>query len=291
MRPVFVLSLVVAAALPPLPASAQRPALLPVDSSTVIVFHRTKGSHVVGRVVAADDSSLTVVTLKSARVVLPRRSVESWRVRRGTFTGAGFRDTDLNTSRLFFGPTARTLERGRSYLAAYDVFIGAGAYGVSDRVMLSLGSSMMEQADGGHVGPAWVDARVGIVRSPKAAFAVGALWGTVTGPGGGSIGNGYAVVTFGSNDHAVTVMGGYPFTRRNIANQPTFMLGGETRVSSHFKLMTEVWRVPSTTGTHTVWGVRWFGDRMAVTVGAIHRVDGHLRAFPVGPWLDIAFHW
>lgn len=290
MRPVLVWSLVVAAALPalpPLPASAQQKALPPVDSNSVIVFSRTKGSRVVGRVVAADDTSLTVVTLKSARVVLPRRSVDSWHLRRGTFTASGFRDTDLNTSRLFFGPTARTLERRGGYVAAYDVFIWAGAYGVSDRVMFSLGSAMLEDSEGRRGGPAWVDARVGILRSPKAALAVGALWGTWRGPGGGSIGNGYAVVTLGSNDHAFTAMGGYPFARNNVASEPTFMLGGETRVSSHLKLITEVWRVPETTGTHAVWGVRWFRDGLAVSVGAIHRLDSHLRAFPVAPWLDI----
>ena len=135
MRP-LVVWFVVAAVLPPLPASAQQKALPPVDSNSVIVFSRVKGSNVVGRVLAADDTSLTVVTLKSARVVLPRRSVESWHVRRGTFTARGFRDADLHTTRLFFGPTARTLERGAAYGAAYDVFVFAGAYGVSDRVMI-----------------------------------------------------------------------------------------------------------------------------------------------------------
>jgi len=281
---------VIAAVLSPVPASAQQKALPPVDSNSVIVFDRTKGSNVVGRVVAADDTSLTVVTLKSARVVLPHRSVESWHVRRGTFTAGGFRDTDLHTSRLFFGPTARTLERRGGYVAAYDVFIFAGAYGVSDRVMFSLGGSMMENEKGERGGPSWVDARVGILRSPKVAFAVGALSARWAGRGGGSISNGYAVVTLGSNDHAFTVMGGYPFARNNIANEPTFMLGGETRISSHLKLMTEVWRVPETPAAHTSWGVRWFGDRLAVSVGAIHRLDSHLRAFPVAPWLDIAFH-
>ena len=287
MRPLFVWSLVVAAALP---ASAQEKALPPVDSNSVIVFSRTKGSNVVGRVVAADDTALTVVTLKSARVVLRRRSVDSWHVRRGTFTPSGFRDTDRNTSRLFFGPTARTLERGDGYLADYVVFVFAGAYGVSDRVMLSLGGAMLESEKGKHDGPGWIDARVGILQSRKVAFAAGVLSARWAGADGGSISNGYAVVTLGSNDHAVTMMGGYPLARNNIANEPTFMLGGETRVSSHLKLIAEVWRVPETPQAHTAWGVRWFGDRLAVSFGAIHRLDGHLRAFPVTPWLDIAVH-
>jgi len=296
MRPLFVW-LVAAAALPPRPASAQAKALPPVDSNTVIVIARTKGADVSGRVVATDDTSLTLLTMKSKRVVLPSRTVESWRVRRGTLTARGFRDTDLHTSRLFFGPTARTLERHTGYAAAYDVVIWAGAYGVSDRVMVSGGFSMMEGWDSaankvtGAKGPAWLDARVGIFRSSKAAVALGALLGTVTGPGGGSLGNAYAVATLGSNDHAVTLLGGYPFSRENLANEPTFMIGGETRISSRLKLMTEVWRVPSTTATHAVWGVRWFNDRLVVHVGALDRLDSHLRAFPVAPWLDVGFRW
>src|SRR5882762_6284504 len=124
MRPLIVWS-VVAAVVSPLPASAQQKALPPVDSNSVIVIGRTKGRDVSGRVVAIDDTSLTIVTLKSKQVVLPRRSVESWHVRRGILTATGFRDTDLNTSRLFFGPTARTLERRGNYFAAYDIFIFA----------------------------------------------------------------------------------------------------------------------------------------------------------------------
>ena len=297
MRPVLVWSVVVAAALPPLPASAQQKTLPPVDSSTVIVIARIKGSDLSGRVVAADDSSVTVLTLRSKHVVLPSRNFESWRARRGTLTARGFRDTDLHTTRLFFGPTARTLERRSGYVADYDVFILAGAYGLSDHVMVSGGSLIGEGWDSasakvtGAKGPAWFDARVRVLRSPNAAFAVGAFWGTVTGPGGGAIGNGYAVVTLGSNDHAVTLMGGYPFMRRNLANDPTFMIGGETRVSSRIKLMTEVWRVPSTTDTHAIWGVRWFNDRLVVQVGALDRLDSHLHAFPVGPWLEAGVSW
>jgi len=295
MRPLFVWSLVVAAALPPLPASAQQKALPPVDSNSVIVIGRTKGRDVSGRVVAIDDTSLTIVTLKSKQVVLPRRSLESWHVRRGILTAKGFRDTDLNTHRLIFGPTARTLERGASYLETYFMFVWAGTYGVSDRVMISGGTAIGESWDStsahptGANGPAWLDARVGIIRSPKAAVALGALWGTWTGPGGGSLGNAYAVVTLGSNDHAVTVMGGYPFARNNVANEPTFMVGGETRFASHLKLIAEAWRVPETPGAHAGWGVRWFNDRLAVSVGGIHRLDSQLRAFPVLPWLDVAF--
>jgi len=286
----LVWSLVVAAALPPLPASAQKKTLPPVDSNSVIVIER-KGPDISGRVVAADDTSLTIVTLKSKQVVLPLRTVDAWHVRRGTPTATGFRDTDLNTHRLFFGPTARTLERGGTYLADYDVFIFTGAYGVTDRVMLSSGIAMVDGGvDSGQArAPAWIDARVGIIRSRNAAVALGALWGTLSGPGGGSLGNAYAVVTLGSNDHAVTVLGGYPFARNNVANEPTFMVGGETRFASHLKLIAEVWRVPQTPGAHTGWGVRWFNDRLAVSVGAIHRLDNQLRAFPVGPWLDVAF--
>src|SRR5258706_1836949 len=228
MRPVFVLSLVVAAALPRLPAPAKKKTLPPVDSNSVIVIGRTKGRDVSGRVVATDDPSLTIVTLKSKQVVLPRRSVESWHVRRGILTTKGFRDTDLNTQRLLFGPTARTLERGASYLETYFMFVWAGTYGVSDRVMISGGTAIGESWDSasahptGANGPAWLDARVGIIRSPKAAVALCAMWGTWSRSGGGSLGNAYAVVTLGSNDHAVTVMGGYPFARNNVAREPTF---------------------------------------------------------------------
>ena len=281
MRPLLVLSLLVAA----LPASAQRPKTLPpVDSTAVIKFDMTKGPKRVGRVVAADDSSLSIVTLAAATVVLPRDSIEDWHRLLGTVTPAGWRPTDLATSHLFFGPTARRpLAQGCCSVVDIDVFIAAVGVRVHDRVMLSVGASLLESPDtprDSAGGIHFADARLGLAGGRRAAVAVGAFWGAFTGPNGGSVGAGYGVVTLGGNDHAVTVLGGYPFATRSFAADPIVMLGGETRVGRRFKLLTEIWKLPQIRGVPIVYGVRWLGDEFAVEAGV-----------GSAPWLAVKAGW
>jgi hypothetical protein len=269
MRPLLVLPLLVVAALP---AFAQQRTLPPVDSTTVVAFHMTKGKTRKGRVVTADDSSLTVLTLAGATVVLPRSSIKEWDRLHGTLSPAGFRPTDLTTHRLFFGPTARTFPRGGASLADHDVFMVTGGYGVSDRVMLSAGTTLGEGIDSaGHSVPsglAFADGRVGLVRGHHTAVAVGAFWGWAgLDRANGSVGAGYGVVTLGSNDHAVTLLGGYPLASRSFEKEAIVMLGGETRIGRRFKLMTEMWKLPQISHVAGIYGVRYLGDEFSVEVG------------------------
>lgn len=269
MRPLLALPLLVVVALP---ALAQQRTLPPVDSTTVVAFHMTKGKTRKGRVVTADDSSLTVLTLAGATVVLPRSSIKEWDRLHGTLTPAGFRPTDLTTHRLFFGPTARTFPRGGASLADHDVFIVSGGYGISDRVMLSAGTSLGEGFDSaGHVvgsGLAFADGRVGLARGRLTAVAVGAFWGWAgLDRANGSVGAGYGVVTLGSNDHAVTVLGGYPFASRSFEKEAIVMLGGETRIGRRLKLVTEMWKLPQISRVAGIYGVRYLGDEFSVEVG------------------------
>ncbi|HEV8266197.1 MAG TPA: hypothetical protein VGQ06_14715 [Gemmatimonadales bacterium] len=99
------------------------------------------------------------------------------------------------------------------------------------------------------------------------------------------------MVTLGSTDQAVTLMGGYPFTSESIANEPMFMLGGETRIGGRTKLMTELWKLPEASEIPTVFGVRWFGDRLAVDFGFIYVFGTGTSGFPFAPWVDFAVNW
>lgn len=270
------------------PVAAQRPAVPPVDSSAVVALRLTDGSELVGRVVAVDDTSLTLLTLAAARVTLPLRSIRSWRARPGQTTARGFQPSDPNATRLFFGPTARTLAQGSGYFADYYLIFPVVGYGVHDRVMLSGGVSLVPGASNQLV---YVAAKAGIVRAPKFALAFGGFWATVPGEAGASLGNGYGVVTIGTEDHAVSFMGGYPFTADGIASEPMFMLGGETRIGTRTKLLTEFWKFPETSEVPVVFGARWFGDRIAVDFGLIYPIGTDPSGFPFAPWVDFAVNW
>lgn len=273
---------------PASPLVAQRPAVPPVDSTTVVSLRLTDGSQLTGRVVAGDDTSMTLLTFAAARVTLPHRSISSWRPQAGRRTAAGFEHADPNTSRLFFAPTARTLPRGSGYFADYYLFFPVAAFGVSDRVMLSGGMSVIPGLSSQLI---YVAGKVGVVRSPTAAFALGGFWATVPDEPGASLGMGYAVTTLGSDDHAVTLMGGYPFTTEALAPEPLFVVGGETRIGGRSKFLAELWKLPEENNVPALFGLRWFGDRLAVGFGFIYVVGSGVDGWPFVPWVDFAVNW
>ena len=285
MRPSLVLPLLVVVAPP---AFGQRPQTLPpVDSAAVIKFDMKKGRDRVGHVVAADDTSLTVVTFAGARVALLQDSIKEWHRLHGSLTPGGWRPTDLTTNHLFFAPTARTTRAGSCCsVGDINVFMPTFGYGVNDRVMFSAGFSFLEGFDSaGHrddSGLAFANAKVGLGSGRLVAAAVGAFWGRYKSEGrGGSVGAGYGVVTLGSNDHAVTVLGGYPFATAGFAPDPIVMLGGETRLTRRLKLITEFWRLPQMRGVSAMYGARWLGDEFSLELGT--------GSYPV--WMAIKAGW
>lgn len=270
------------------PLAAQRPAAPPVDSTAVVALRLTDGSELTGRVVAADETTLTIVTLAAARVQLPRTSITSWRPVSGQMTARGFQPADPNTSRLFFGPTGRTLEQGSGYFADYYLFFPVVGYGVHDRLTLSAGMSIIPGLSSQLL---YATAKVGVVRSDNVALALGGFFATVPDQPDASLGTAYGVATFGNTDHAITFMGGYPFTTQDVAQEPLFMAGGETRVGRRAKLLGELWKFPETSEVPVVFGVRWFGDRLAVDFGFVYALGSSTEGWPLVPWVDFAVNW
>jgi hypothetical protein len=268
--------------------AAQRPPVPPVDSTAVVMLRLTDGSDLTGRVVAADDTSLTVVTLAAARVQLPRTSIVSWRPLSGQMSTRGFRPADPNTSRLFFGPTARTLEQGNGYFADYYLFFPVVAYGVHDRVMVSAGMSIIPGLSSQLL---YATAKVGVVRSENGALAVGGFYATVPDEADAALGTAYGVATLGNADYAFTFMGGYPFTTQDVAQEPLFMLGAEMRIARRAKFLGELWKFPETSEVPAVFGLRWFGERLAVDFGFAYVAGTITEGWPLIPWVDFAINW
>ena len=269
-------------------AVAQQPPVPRVDSTAVVTVHLRDGSEITGRVWAADDSSLTLLTFAGARVILPRGSILSWRRQAGRVTPGGFQRLDPNGSRLFFGPTARTLPKGSGYFADYYLFFPVAGVGVSDRVIMSGGVSLIPGLSSQLV---YVAGKVGLVRERQAAVALGGFWSTVPDEANASLGMGYAVTTLGGDDRALTLMAGLPFTTHDVAREPLFMVGGETRTGRGTKLMTELWMLPEVSEVPALFGVRWFREKLAVDFGFVYVFGGGLEGWPFVPWVDFAISW
>jgi hypothetical protein len=275
------------------PSLAQRqPVVLPPDdTSRVITLRLTDGSELTGRVVARDDTSLTLVTIAGLRVNAPRRTIAGWRVERGRVSGGRLVRNDPNVSRLFFAPTGRTLARGSGYFADYYLFFPFVAAGLTDFVTVAAGASILpgislkDQL-------VYVAPKIGLIQRENVALAVGALYVSVPGEGGDYAGGGYAVATFGDEDQALTVLGGYPVANGQSTREPTFMLGAEQRVSSRAKLLMEIWKLSEVEQVvPSIFGIRFFGSRLSVDFGLLYLIGAETEGFPFFPWVDFVVSW
>ena len=266
-------------------ATAQgRPAAPPVDSALVRVRLRD-GSNVVGHVVASD-SIVVLVTPSGSRLEFSRTAVRSWAAIRGTAKGGVVVYDDPNTSRIFFAPTGRTLARGEGYFADYFLVYPFIGYAVHDRLTLSGGVSIVpgvtQQAV--YAGP-----KIGVVRSANLNAAVGGGYATILGEKDDEGWTGYAAVTVGRPDLALTATGGY---FKAPEDDGAFgILAGEARISGRAKLLVEGWVFEDVTDVPVVFGMRFFGERLAVDFGLLHVIGLDTDEWPFIPWVDFVVNW
>ncbi len=285
--PILVLSLLGRAAL-----AQQPPRLPPADTSKIVVLRLSDGSELVGRVMAATDTSVVVTTPAGLQVNVPGRSVVGWRERAGRIEGGRVILRDPNVSRLFFAPTARTMARGDGYFGDYYLFFTTVAYGFTDRFTMSVGMSIIpgvslpDQV-------LFVAPKVGLIQKPNFDLAAGVMYvGAGLASGGASGGIAYGVTTVGNEDNAFTVGLGWPFVVGESASRnPWLMLGGETRTSNRVKLLGELWKFPGSNEMPGIFGLRFVGERMGVDFGFMHIFGTNMGNFPFIPWVDFVVHF
>ncbi|MBI1966912.1 MAG: hypothetical protein HYS40_02885 [Gemmatimonadetes bacterium] len=273
--------------MPPAAALQVAPTTPLADSTVVVAIRLTDGSELIGRVVAADDTALIVVTNAGLRVVVPRAAVGSWRAMRGHMAGGAYRLTDPNVSRLFFAPTGRNLQAGEGYFADYFLFFPFVAVGVHDRLTVAAGMSLFPGASSQLL---YVAPKIGVAQGERLNFAVGGIYASLP-EGEGNIGAGYAALTVGSEDAAATFLAGYPFADGEFTDAPGFVGGGEARLSARTKFLAEVWKLPGVDELPAVFGLRFFGERIAVDFGLVHVIGADTEGFPFFPWVDFVVNW
>ncbi len=257
----------------------------------VVTVELRDGSRLVGRVVSEDDTSLKIETTGGLEVTVPRSSVVS-------MTAAGERSigVDPNYSRLMYAPTGRPLRKGDGYFSDYELLFPGVAYGLTDNFTLAGGLSVIPGI-GLDEQLFYISPKLGFKLSDRASVAVGALLaGAGGGDGdGGSAYIGFAVGTYGTRKHSLTVGFGIGDTSDEYSDAvPIAMAGGTATLSRHVALVGETWLFLNDDFRigEQPFGValRFFGDRLSADVGVI--LVGELldEGFPI-PWLSVTYHF
>src|SRR4029450_4018057 len=93
----------------------------------------TDGSALYGSVEGTADDSITFRTLADTVLTISRSNLRDLRVVSGHLVHGELRPRDPKQTRLFFGPTAKSLEHGDAYAGLYYFHVPFVQVGVTDR--------------------------------------------------------------------------------------------------------------------------------------------------------------
>lgn len=200
-----------------------------------------------------------------------------------------------NRTRLYFGPTGRTLRKGEGYFSDIYLFLPGIAYGVTDNITIGGGGSIVPGLDPDEqfyyltpkVGLRMIeqfDAAVSafMIRVPdfdedddQEAIWVGVL---------------FFSGTIGTDDRSFTFGVGYGFADDEMADRPAIELGGEYRLGRRISFVSENWIFPGVEDPMISYGFRFMGEKMAIDLGFIN-VASDKAVYPGIPWIDFVFNF
>lgn len=220
------------------------------------------GSSVIGRVESITGSRFVFRSIAGVEMTVDAVAVRSLKPFTGRVVNGELWREDPNTTRLFFGPTGRSLKKGEAYFGVYEVLLPFVQVGITDRLSIGAGTPLVF---GDFERPFWVTPKFQVARRGSTTAAIGVMH--FFNVDDASLGIAYGAVTQGSNDSAATLGLGYSYARtgNDAAGSAVVMLGGEHRVSRRIKLVTENYAFKG--GGFASGGVRFFGEKLSADFG------------------------
>jgi hypothetical protein len=236
------------------------------------------GTRAYGRVERVEGELVVFMTTAGAAIHVDAAEIVSLRPVTGRVVSGEFRRADPNPTRLFFGPTGRSLKRGEGYVGVYEILLPFVQVGVTDSLSVGAGTPLVFGEGSAH--PFWITPKLQVYGSESLQASVGLMH--FLNVGDGNLGIAYVVGTRGTADSALTAGVGYAYDRSYDDNNgaPVLMIGGEHRVTRGLKLVTENYIFSG--GGVVTGGVRWIGEHFSADLGLVVPTDGGSTvAFPL----------
>ena len=257
-------------------AAAPQVVITPAGVTDELVLR--DGTRAYGRVERVDGGLVTFMTTAGAAIQVQAAEIVSVHPANGRVVAGEFRRADPNPTRLFFGPTARSLKQGAGYVGVYEILLPFVQVGLTDRISFGAGTPLIFGDGSAH--PFWITPKVQVYASESVQASVGVMH--FLNVGDGTLGIAYVVGTRGTTDSAVTGGVGYAYDRSYDSKNgaAVVMIGGEHRVTRGMKILTENYIFNG--GGILMGGVRWMGERFSADLAMVVPTDGGTTfAFPL----------
>lgn len=258
------------------------------------------GSEFVGHIIAKDTEKVVFRTPSVDRLEIPLGQIERMEEVEGSSMKSGrYWFPNPNATRYLFGPSAINLKKGEGYYQNTWVLLNSFNVGVTDYFSIGGGFELISTFATMGSSEGWQPV---VILTPKVGFKVkedfhlgsGILYLNVpgvdfedSGPDRTGLGIAYGIGTYGSFDHNVTFGAGWGFIQDEWADRPILTVSGMTRISRKTALVSENWILP-VDGYYGIYsyGIRFFGEKLAVDLGFINNAD-IARGILIGiPWID-----
>ncbi len=270
----------------------------PYDTAKVYRVELTEGIEMVGHYVSHDSATFVLRTKQISRVEIPFKGilvleeVPSSNFRNGVYW---FRNP--HATRYFFAPSAFNLKKGEGYYQNSYLFLNSFNVGLTDNISIGGGIEMLSffgsLASDGEFGPIFfITPKLSFKATDRFRYGLGiyyinipSLFSENERTGAGIT---YAMGTFGDENKNLTIGGGLAFARQEFSKDPIFTVCGLSRISKRTALVSENWLLLNNNNVEAVYsyGLRFFGEKMAVDLGFINNPD-IARALLVGiPYVD-----
>ena len=246
------------------------------STDTVLVALRD-GSNLMGRITAVRgdtaDMATSVGTVHFAISDVRRANV----VRTKDVINGEYWFPNPNTTRLLFAPTGRMLKKGEGYFSDYMVFFPGIAYGLTDRITIGGGMSLIPSVKFNEQ-VFYFTPKIAVVHVNKFTLAVGALIARAgLGNDDSNVSNSgdnrtfsipYVVSTYGGDNGSVTGGVGYGYADGKLTKRPALMFGGDKRLARRFAIVSENYVFPSSgDGGLISLGARFLGEKLSGDFG------------------------
>lgn len=233
------------------------------------------GSRLYGTIAKQDETEVVFTTEAGATVIARRAEIASLQEVTGRVVDGAFLPPDPNGTRLFFGPTGRSLPKGTTYLGVFEFVMPFVQVGVTDRFSIGGGTPLVFGIDEWDR-PFWVTPKLQVVNGARTQVAIGTFHVFDTDGDGGGIG--YIVGTRGDTAASFTIGGGLAYGTGG-SRSGVLMLGGERQVRRNLKVISENYVWKDGNGVASA-GIRFFGDRLSADLAL---------GFPIGTDTFFAF--
>jgi hypothetical protein len=230
-------------------------------TTEIQVLETRDGLRAYGRLEVIGEESIQFRTISGELMIIEGDRLEELRTVEGRLVNGEFRLRDPHASRLFIGPTARSLRRGEGYVSLHQLTLPSMQVGITDRVSLGAATPIFFY---GESHPFLVTPKVQLLAREKLQVAAGTMH--LLNIADNSTGIAYGVATFGSRDNAATVAFGYTYAGNE--RRPVVMLGTEGREGRRVKWVAEGWILGEDAGLLT-FGARFLRERYSTELGLV----------------------